>query len=331
MQVVVQVPAWARALVSDHTDMDRRPRVLDPNDEPFLTLEVPDDGRLEYAFIDPDGRVRADPQRGANGSNPWFAEVSEVRGPRYQPHPLAEPPAAQPAWGVARYRVESQAFGEVRRFAVASPPQVHRPLPVVVLHDGVAYQRLARAADVLAELARTGAARAAHLVFVEPSERRREYAWDERHIRFVHDEVRPLVAENHATGAGWWAMGASLGGLAAATLALHAPDDWTGVVAQAGAFLGSPEDARFHAVDHSWLARRLEAGAGGHLRWVLDVGTLDWLLPVNRRVRDALDAMGASVHYRERAAGHNWGAWRDALPGVLEAALGSGAQRQGAR
>ncbi|MFO7590324.1 MAG: hypothetical protein R6X23_05425, partial [Acidimicrobiia bacterium] len=43
-----------------------------------------------------------------------------------------------------------------------------------------------------------------------------------------------------------------------ATLALHAPDDWTGVIAQAGAFLGSPDDRRHHGVEHSWLADRLE-------------------------------------------------------------------------
>lgn len=331
MQVVVSVPAWARAFISDQTDMDRRPQTVDAHDEPYLTLEVPNDGRLEYAFVDHEGKVRADPERGPNGSNPWFAEVSEVRGPGYRAHPLAEPPEAQPAWEVRRYRVASRAFGDARRFAVASPPEVYAPLPVVVLHDGVAYQRLARSADVLAELVHLGLAPAAHLVFVEPLERRREYAWDMRHIRFVHDEVRPRVVDAHPTGGGWWAMGASLGGLAAATLALDAAEDWVGVIAQAGAFLGSPDDPRFHGVTHSWLAERLEAGAGAHLHWVLDVGTLDWLLPINRRIRDALDAHGASLHYRERAAGHNWRAWRDALPEVLQAALARDVGVRGAR
>jgi hypothetical protein len=97
-------------------------------------------------------------------------------------------------------------------------------------------------------------------------------------VHFVHDEVRKVVADHHPTGAGWWAMGASLGGLAAATLALHAPDDWTGVVAQGGAFLGTPEVRRHHGTEASWLAERLEGGAGAHLRWVLEVGTLDWLV-----------------------------------------------------
>jgi enterochelin esterase family protein len=321
MRLDIRVPDWARSVYSDLTDMHRAPHPVDAGKVARFTLDLPDDVRFEYAFVDGDGRVRADPDRGASGANPWYPEVTEVRGPAYRPHPLAEPPASEPNWSVRRHKLASRAFGGDRRVTVASPPDVAGPLPVVVLHDGVAYQRLARAADVLAELVRRGRARPAHLAFLEPGDRHVEYAWDERHVRFVHDEVRPLVAEHHPTGAGWWAMGASLGGLAAATLALRAPDDWTGVVAQGGAFLGTPDDRRHHGTDASWLAERLEGGAGAHLRWVLDVGRLDWLHPVNQRVRDALAEHGADVAYAERSAGHNWGCWRDGLADALATAL----------
>ncbi len=321
MRLEIRVPDWARFVYSDLTDMHRAPHPLDASAVARFTLDLPDDVRFEYAFVDGAGGVRADPERGATGSNPWYPEVTEVRGPAYRPHPLADPPEADPAWTVRRHKLASSAFGAERRVVVASPPDAHGPLPVVVLHDGVAYQRLARAADVLAALVRQGRARPAHLVFLEPDDRIGEYAWDERHLRFVHDEVRPFVADEYAVGAGWWAMGASLGGLAAATLALHAPDDWTGVVAQGGAFLGAPDDRRHHETERTWLAERLAAGAGAHLRWVLDVGTLDWLAPVNRRVREALTANGADVAYAERAAGHNWGCWRDGLADAFAAAL----------
>jgi enterochelin esterase family protein len=321
MRLDVRVPDWARSVYSDFTDMHRAPHPVDARTVARFVLDLPDDARFEYAFVDDAGRVRADPERGATGSNPWYPEVTEVRGPEYRPHPLADPPPAAPAWTVRRHKVASRAFGAERRAVVASPPDAHGPLPVVVLHDGVAYQRLARAADVLAALVRQGRARPAHLVFLEPGDRLVEYAWDERHVRYVHDEVRPLVAEHHATGAGWWALGASLGGLAAATLALHAPDAWTGVIAQGGAFLGAPDDRRHHGVPHSWLAERFEGGAGTDLRWVLDVGTLDWLRPVNQQVRDALLASGADVAYAERTAGHNWGCWRDGLADAFATAL----------
>jgi enterochelin esterase-like enzyme len=321
MELDVRIPMWATAWISDFTDMERRAQPVDARRVAHYRFRLPDDARFEYAFVDASGRVRADPERGPSGTNPWYPEVSEARGPAYAPHPLADPPAPHEPYVVARYRIASRAFGTERRFAVASPSAASGALPLLVIHDGVAFARLARSADVLAALVAAGRAQPAHLLFLEPVDRGREYAWDDRHHRFVQDEVRPFVAERHPVGAGAWAVGASLGGLAAATLALRDPDAWTGVIALAGAFLGSPEDPRHHGVDHAWLPERLEAGAGGDLRWVLDVGNLDWLLAVNRRVRHALAAQGAATSYRERSAGHNWGAWRDALPEALAVAL----------
>ncbi len=319
MRLEVRVPAWAQAVISDLTDMHRSPHPVDAAKVSSFTLTLPDDVRFEYAFLDERGTVRADPERGATGENPWYREVTEVCGPAYAPHPLADPPRA--SWRTDRHRLDARAFGEPRRVTVAVPSEGDGPWPVVVLHDGVAYQRLARAADVLAELVRLGRARPALLVFVEPGDRVVEYAWDERHLAFVEDEVRSWVRERYGVTGEWWALGASLGGLAAATLALRDPTAWTGVVAQGGAFLGSPEDARHHGVEHAWVADRVEAGAGAGLRWVLDVGSLDWLATVNRRVRDALERHGADVVWTERAAGHNWRCWRDGLPEALAAAL----------
>lgn len=319
MELEVRVPTWAQAVISDLTDMHRSPHPVDARKVSSFTLTLPEDVRFEYAFIDADGSVRADPERGATGENPWYRELTEVRGPDYVPHPLADPPAsdARPA----RHRLDSKSFGETRRVSVVTPVDAAGPLPVVVLHDGVAYQRLARTVDVLAELVRRGRARPALLVFVEPGDRTIEYAWDERHLAFVEDEVRALVRERYPVGDEWWAMGASLGGLAAATLALRDPSAWTGVVAQGGAFLGSPEDPRHHGVEHAWVADRVEAGAGDELRWVLDVGRLDWLASVNHRVRDGLRDRGVEVAFTERSAGHNWRCWRDGLPEALAAAL----------
>jgi len=322
MRHAVRVPTWASSIISDHTDMHRSPHPVSATKVARFTIELPDDARFEYAFLDAGGRVRADPDYGATGSNPWYPEVTEVRGPAYAPDPLADPPNAEAAWQVRRWRLEAEGFATARRVNVLSPLGHEGPLSVVVLHDGIAYQRLARTADVLQALVARGVARPAHLVFSEPTQRLNEYAWDPRHLRFVREVLRPTVERELATDGRWFAMGASLGGLAAATLALADPDAWSGVVAQAGAFLGTPDDRRHHAVRSSWLLDQLRTGADlGQQRWVLDVGTLDWLLDVNRAVRDALGERGALAHYRERTAGHNWGCWRDGLAEALAATL----------
>ncbi len=322
MRHAVRVPEWARQIISDHTDMHRAPHPVAATKVSRFVLELPDDVRFEYAFVDEGGRVRADPDHGATGSNPWYPEVTEVRGPDYAPDPLADPPRADPPWTMRRWRFDAAGAAATRRVSVLSPAAAQEPLPVVLLHDGVAYQRLARSADVLQALVSAGRARPAHLVFSEPSRRLEEYAWDPHHLAFVRDVLRPRVEEELAIDGTWVAMGASLGGLAAATLALADPAAWSVVVAQAGAFLGTPEDKRHHAVERSWLLERLREGCElGAQRWVLDVGTLDWLLEVNRAVRDVLRERGVPLAYAERSAGHNWGCWRDGLAGVLEAAL----------
>ena len=322
MRHPVRVPEWAVQIISDFTDMHRAPRSVSAAKVPRFTLALPDDVRFEYAFIDRGGRVRADPDYGASGSNPWYPEVTEVRGPGYRPQPLFDPPPATPAWQERRWRLAAADFATPRRINVLSPPDHDGPLPVVLLHDGIAYQRLVRCADVLAALVARGRARPAHLVFSEPGERLVEYAWDDRHLAFVRTVLRPKVLEELAVDGTWVAMGASLGGLAAATLALADPEDWSVVVAQGGAFLGTPEERRHHGVQRSWLLERLRAGAElADQRWVLDVGTLDWLHDVNQRVADVLASRGVPVWYGEWTAGHNWGCWRDGLARVLEAAL----------
>lgn len=323
MRWVARVPVWAEAVISDLSDMHRDPQPVDAGSEPELVWALPDDVRFEYAFIDQDGKVRADPEVGANGRSIWYPEVSEVRGPAYRPHPLADPPRADPPWPTVRHRIQSSSFGDLRRVTVVSPPDVDEPLPVVVLHDGVVYQRLARTAEVLAELVRQGRARPAHLAFVEPGDRDREYAWDPRHLSYVQEELRPYLEAHHPVDpASYVAMGPSLGGLASATLAMTYPGTWSAVVAQAGAFLGTPDDPRPYGSERSWMLERLAAGdQPGAPRWLLEVGTLDWLLGVNRELRDALRASGAEVQYDERAVGHNWGGWRDGLPELLAGAL----------
>ena len=321
MRHVVRVPDWACSIISDHTDMHRAPHPVSAARVPRFTLELADDVRFEYAFVDTGGRVRADPDHGASGTNPWYPEVTEVRGADYVPGPLLDPPSAEPAWAVRRWRLEADGFDAARRVHVLSPP-TDRPAPVVLLHDGIAYQRLARTADVLAALVADGDARPAHLVFSEPSRRLVEYAWDPRHLRFVREVLRPTLERELEIDGTWIAMGASLGGLAAATLALNDPTEWSGVVAQAGAFLGTPDDHRHHGVRSSWVLDELRSGADlAGQRWVLDVGRLDWLVDVNRAVRDVLEARGALAAYSERSAGHNWGCWRDGLAGALRAAL----------
>jgi enterochelin esterase-like enzyme len=49
------------------------------------------------------------------------------------------------------------------------------------------------------------------------------------------------------------------------------------------------------------------------LKFYFDVGLLEPIWKVNRRVRVLLAGKGYPVAYAEAAAGHNWTSWRDQL------------------
>ncbi len=322
MQVTLDLPPWAKRFASDLTDMGRSPQPVDPERSSPLTFELPDDVYFEYAFLDAEGRMRADPANPRRAENPWYREVSALTGPAYRPDALADPPEPPEPAAVDRLRVASAELHQQRRVIVATPAGFEEAeLPWLLVQDGVAFYRLARLADVLAALVAAGEARPARVAFVEPVERSREYAFHPGYRSFVERELLGELRRRYPSTGELVALGASLGGLFSATLALERPDLVSGVVTFSGAFLGHPDDRDFYRSERSWVARTIEEGGAGKLRWYAACGTLEWLTDVNRRAARALEAHGVEHAYVERHAGHNWTNWRDGLADALRFAL----------
>ncbi len=344
MRLTITAPEWARQLISDSTDMDRAPQTLRAGSPP-LTLELPDDVYYQYAFVDEAGEVRPDPQWPASTDNLWYGEVSEVCGPEYRPDPLAEVPAERAAGTLERLRLQSPALAGAARRATLYTPAGHdgAELPLVVVQDGVTFMRIGRIAAVLEELLARSEVRPARLLMIEPVDRLVEYAYDNAYTSFVLDELIPAVEASQPTSPRRVWLGASLGGQASAYLlarsreaAVRGAGKFGGagvardvsqvagdaVVALSGAFLGAPGDLDHYRSRRSWLLEWLAGQGEVPGRWYLDVGSLEWLHDVNREAASALGERGAETRLSVRSAGHNWVAWRDALPGALRFALG---------
>lgn len=141
-----------------------------------------------------------------------------------------------------------------------------------------------------------------------------EYACSDATLELLLGRLLPfarerldLVAARGAHGT----LGSSMGGLMALYAALRAPEIFGWVASQSGAFsLGGRDQVVFDLLRA--LPRR-------PLRVWMDVGHLELLQPVNRRMQRALRARGYDVAYREYHAGHNWTAWRDDVWRGLEA------------
>ena len=317
VQVTIDIPSWARHLVSDHTDMDRSPHPVDSTKVSRFTLELPDDVYFEYGFLDEEGRLRPDPANDRRAENPWYPEASAVSGPEYAPDPYAEVAGDRATGDLRRMRWESERLSEVRRVNVYTPEGHGGPLPTILVQDGTAYMRVANLPAVLEALVRAGAAAPARLVLVEPVDRQREYGFDEAYRSFVLEEVLPRVEQAYGEPTALHLMGASLGGLFSMTLALLHPDLVDGLATQSGAFLGTPEEPAFYRHDRSWVAERLAEGDPLQLPAYTEVGTIEWLTAINREVHGHLEQSPARHVHAERNAGHNWVNWRNGLAGAL--------------
>lgn len=321
MDLDVSVPRWARHAVSDLTDMDRAPRPVDASRVARFRLKLPDDAYFEYGFLDETGRLRADPEAPERADNPWYAELSCVRGPRYRPHPLASPGPEAAAGRTRRLRFED-ATGATRRVTVYEPARLSGPAPLVLVHDGTAYQRIARLPAVLEASLAAGRVRAARLAFVDPSRpelRTDEYGFGAAYQAFLRDVLVPRLRDEADAEGGLLLLGASLGGLASTSLALHDPTAVAGLALQSPAFLGAPDQRTFHGTERSWLLETLEADDRA-LPWRIyqEVGSMDWLHDVNAKVAARFAERAHAHRYEVREAGHNWTFWRDGTAQALE-------------
>jgi enterochelin esterase-like enzyme len=322
MRVELTPPPWAVRLWSDLTDWRKAPIPV-ADLQPF---DIPDDAYFEYAWEDGDGEKRPDPENPNPLLNPWWKFASHLTGPDYAPDPWVVGEGVRPRGRVLRMRVPSDHFDTARQVLVYSPAgETGSRLPAVWFQDGKAYFGWGRVAQVLDRLLAAGEVAPAHLVFVTPNQRTREYAFNPAYLAHLVDEVRPAVEARIACDGRRIAWGASLGGLCSALLAWEHPELFGQVVSQSGAFLFSPDmDFEFPFEGNETFRRRVEVEPARPLRWHLDCGTLEWLAGSNARLAAALRASGADVTATTRSAGHNWINWRNGLADGLRFALGTG-------
>jgi len=320
MRVQLIPPSWATHLLSDLTDWQRAPLPVAAL-EPF---ELPDDAYFEYAYLDADGRQRPDPDNANPPANPWWDHARWLAGPAYRPDPYAEIGTARPRGRVVRCEVESAILGQKRRVLIYSPEDLaDQPLPHVVFQDGKAYYGWGKVPQVFDRLLAAGEVSPAHLVFVPPVDRTREYAFNDSYQNFLIEELLPEVARRAPCNGQRIAWGASLGGLLSACLAWRHPLVFQSVVTQSGTFLYDPEqDLADPWQGGEWFLTQVGATVWRPLRWYLDCGSLEWLIASNRRLVTVLREQRYEVQLTVRNAGHNWVNWRNGLASAFRFALG---------
>jgi enterochelin esterase-like enzyme len=279
----------------------------------YLTLKFAPDARAEYKFI-ADGEWINDPlseqklDNGVGGFNNFFTM------PAYRPSALSE--AKWDLRGTLE-KLDAPASlleGGKRKLQVYLPPAYARAtperFPVLYLQDGSEYVTRARAAVIADQLIAEGRVAPFIIVFVDPVDRYKEYWANDKFAAFMATELVPFIDARYRTRAtrdGRALMGASLGGTISVWTALKYADIFARVAGQSTAF--QIDDERVVTA----LASLEEMRRERPLKFYFDVGLLEPIWKVNRRVRVMLAGRGYPVVYRETNAGHNWTNWRDGL------------------
>ena len=320
MRIDLTPPAWATHLYSDLTDWQRAPVPV----AEITPFDIPDDAYFEYAYADAAGVRRPDPSNGNPRLNPWWEFASNISGPAYRPDPWVAPADVRPRGRVLRMGIESKILDQSRQVLIYSPAgRAEDELPLILFQDGKGFFGWGRVSQVMDRLLEAGEIAPAHLVFVPPRDRTKEYAFNPTYRRFFVEELLPAVEDRIGCDSRRTLCGASLGGLLSAQLAWERSDLFQKVVTQSGAFLFSP-DMDWHnpfAGNESFL-NEVRRGDPTRLRWHLDCGRLEWLLASNERLAATLADAGADVRLVTRPAGHNWVNWRNGLAQGLRFALG---------
>jgi enterochelin esterase-like enzyme len=290
-----------------------------------LSVELPADAYIEYAFVSDGGRMLDpfNPHKTSNGfgkfNNYFYTSpvnrIDFTRRSRGVPSGQVFAQDLKPAWYFSH---------KARRVHFYQPP-VSEPCPLVVVWDGQDYLHRARLPLIVDNLIARQRIRPVALAMVENGRRARpvEYLCSEATLMFLLDSVLPAARESlnlvdieEQPGA-YGVLGASAGGLMAFYTGLRLPHIFGKVLAQSGSY---------SLFGYDFIVWDLLKQVGpDDLKIWLAAGCYEMLVDTNRRMAAKMEEKGFNFQYNEYSGGHNYPSWGiDAAKG-LEFLFGDGA------
>jgi len=263
-----------------------------------LAYRRPQVDRMEYRF-EADGEAFPDPHNPRRIGDRSVIEFPGYAPPRWLGAPDPDPPVD---------------VGSGAR--LWSPPGTdpRRPLPLLVAHDGRAYETEAQLPRLIAAAIAGRRIPSCRVALLDSPAREEDYSASARYARTLAASLPQLAPATAHVG-----IGASLGALAL----LHArwlhPGAFSALLLQSGSFFRQRWDRQESGFPRF---RRISRFVGGVLHGgpavtpipiALTCGAPEENLANNRAVASALRRQGhdATLHVHRDA--HNWTSWRDAL------------------
>jgi enterochelin esterase-like enzyme len=297
---------------------------IDSTDVWYLSIQLPPASRVEYKFeIIYNGQARwiRDPLNRNLARDPFGAN-SVAHGEGYAiPHWIhRDSDAAQGTYDYVQF--PSSVFGN-RRTKIYLPARFRRSrrYPLLIVHDGDDYLNYASLGPILDNLMARREIPDMIVAFTTSSDRLVEYANDERHAKFLTEELVPYM-ESHFPlrnqPQSRCLVGASFGAVAAFSTAVRHPGFYGKLLLQSGSFAfsdigdGNRRGPAFDPVVKFMNGYRAHPTAVSE-RIFVSCGMYESLIYENRSFIPLLESTGMDVRYREARDGHNWENWRDRL------------------
>ena len=294
----------------------------------YRTLELPAGSRVEYKLEvvrHGHGEWIQDPLNPNRARDP-FGSNSVAHGTGYEVPSWTHPDPTVTPGRIDELIIHSNAFGK-RTFGLYVPPRFRRTrrYPVLIVHDGHDYLRYAALGTVLDNLIGRLEIPDMIVALTSSPDRLREYADDERHARFLADDLVPYLERRLPIDSRPQArcvMGASFGAVASLSAAWRRPGMFGNLVLQSGSFAFTDIGDRNHrgplfdpvvAFMNHFRARPMAVAE----RVFVSCGTYESLIYENRSLVPLLQSTGMDVRYVEARDGHNWENWRDRLREAL--------------
>lgn len=299
-------------------------QALEGTDLWVLRMELPDKSRFEYKFeVVKNGHrdLILDKLNDVVAHDPFGAN-SVCQGYGY----------TRPAWTqrdpdtrrgeMTGFQMHSNAFEERRDIQVYLPARFKRSrnYPLLVVHDGADYLRYADFETVLDNLIHRLEIPAMIVAMTQSPDRLVEYTGDQRHARFIGDELLqelnnklPLIDSGSARGL----MGASLGGVASLHTARQYPNRFGQLLLQSGSFafsdLGQHQKGPIFDPVVRFVNEYRKNPFALAEKIYMSCGIYESLIYENRSLLPLLQAQGMQVRFEEARDAHNWENWRDRL------------------
>ena len=301
---------------------------VDGTDVWHLTMQLPPGSRVEYKLEvvrHGKGEWIQDPLNGALARDPFGAN-SVAHGTGYEVPGWIHHDRAAPPGRLDEIFLDSKTFGR-RSFGLYVPARFKRSrrYPLLVVHDGHDYLRHASMGTVLDNLIDRLEVADAIVVFTSSPDRLREYADDERHARYVTEDLVPFVERTfplEAVPQSRCLMGASFGAVAALSTACRYPGFYGRLLLQSGSFAFTDIGDRNHRGPLfdpvvAFMNRFRAEPTAVSERVFVSCGMYESLIYENRSLVPMLLGTGMDVRYVEARDGHNWENWRDRLRDAL--------------